>query len=128
VLGYVPPEQRLATYERAAVLVMPSHHEGFGIPALEAMTLGVPVIAADRGALPEVTGDAALLFDPDDAGALTAALDRVLGDDGLRASMRERGWRRAAEYSAEAAAAATREAWTLALEARQRRLAGRVRG
>jgi alpha-1,3-rhamnosyl/mannosyltransferase len=121
VRGYVPAADRRAVYEGALALVMPSHHEGFGIPALEAMTLGVPVIVASRGALPEVTGDASLQFDPADAGALASALRRVIDDAALRATMRERGFSRAAAYGAAAMASATREAWALAIEARKRR-------
>ena len=108
-------------YEGAIALVMPSHHEGFGIPALEAMTIGVPVIVASRGALPEVTGDASLQFDPDDASALTAALAKVIDDAGMRETMRTRGFQRASAYSAINMASATREAWALAIEARERR-------
>ena len=66
-IGYVEPAKRQALYEGARLLVQPSFEEGFGIPVLEAMTLGVPVVAANRGALPEVLGDAGLLVDPDDA-------------------------------------------------------------
>lgn len=119
--GYVKPQDRRALYERALVLVMPSHMEGFGIPALEAMTTGVPVIAADRGALPEVVGDAGRLIDPDSAEDLAAALDAVLADRTLRETMREAGWRRAAHYSWAATALVVREAWALALDARRSR-------
>ena len=66
--GYVSPDQRESLFKGAQALVLPSFDEGFGIPALEAMAAGVPVIASNRGALPEVVGDAALLVDPDDAG------------------------------------------------------------
>ncbi len=62
------------------MLVLPSLDEGFGMPALEAMTIGLPVVASNRGALPEVVGDAGLLVDPEDASALAAAMARVLGN------------------------------------------------
>lgn len=117
--GYVPPSERRALVAGAMVLVMPSFMEGFGIPALEAMTLGVPVIASNRGALPEVVGDAGLLFDPLDPAALTAALKRVVDDAGLRQAMSERGRLRAATYSWNSTAARTREAWRLAINARR---------
>jgi glycosyltransferase involved in cell wall biosynthesis len=121
VLGYVDADKRQAVYEGALALVMPSHHEGFGIPALEAMTVGVPAVVASRGALPEVTGDASLQFDPDDAGSLTSALERVIDDAAMRETMRTRGFRRAAAYSSTNMASAAREAWALAVEARKRR-------
>jgi glycosyltransferase involved in cell wall biosynthesis len=81
------------------MLVLPSFEEGFGLPALEAMALGVPVVASTRGALPEVVGDAGLLADPSDAGALCAALQRVLREPGLASQMREQGLRRARQFS-----------------------------
>ncbi len=117
--GYVAPSDRRALVAGALVLVMPSFMEGFGIPALEAMTLGVPVIASSRGALPEVVGDAALLFDPLDPAALAAALTRVIDDAHLRRGMTERGRARAAAYSWDMTAARTREAWQLAIAAKQ---------
>ena len=64
-VGYVPDDQRRALFEGASLLVLPSWHEGFGLPVLEAMTLGVPVVTSDRGALPEVTADAGLCVSPD---------------------------------------------------------------
>ncbi len=121
VLGYVEAEHRLDLYRRALVLVMPSHAEGFGIPALEAMTLGVPVIVANRGALPEVVGEAGLLIDPDDAGALADALGRVTADRALRDRLREAGWLQAQRFQWSQTAARTREAWAMAVEHRRRR-------
>ena len=118
--GYVSAEARQATYAGALALVMPSHHEGFGIPALEAMTLGVPVIVANRGALPEVTGNASLTFDPANADELARALSRVIDEPALRSSMRDRGFLRAAQYDARGMATAAREAWALAIEAKRR--------
>lgn len=121
VRGYIDPARRLAIYEGAIALVMPSHTEGFGIPALEAMTVGVPVIAANRGALPEVVGDAGLLFDPGDPGQLTAALTRVLDDRGLRDRLREAGWARAAGFNWRESAEKARSGWERAVERRRRR-------
>ena len=71
-------------YRRAILVVLPSLDEGFGVPALEAMSLGVPLVAARRGALPEVVGNAGLLVDPMDTRAITAALQSVLTDINLR--------------------------------------------
>lgn len=117
--GYVRPEDRRALMAGAAVLVMPSFMEGFGIPALEAMTLGVPVIVSNRGALPEVVGDAGLVFDPDEPEALVAALRRVIDERELRRAMSERGRRRAQQYSWDETAARTREAWHMAVDTRK---------
>jgi glycosyltransferase involved in cell wall biosynthesis len=119
--GYIDPDRRQDLYAGAKVLVMPSHTEGFGIPALEAMTLGVPVIAASRGALPEVVGDAGLLVDPDDAEALADRLDDLLANQGLRDRLREAGWRRAERFRWSDSAARVREAWARAVEHRSRR-------
>jgi glycosyltransferase involved in cell wall biosynthesis len=117
----VDPDRRLDLYRRALVLVMPSHAEGFGIPALEAMTLGVPVIAANRGALPEVVGEAGLLIDPDDADALAHVLERVIADRPLRDRLRDAGWRQAERFQWPQSAARTREAWERAVDHRRRR-------
>jgi glycosyltransferase involved in cell wall biosynthesis len=84
MMGYVDDMELLALYRRAILVVLPSLDEGFGVPALEAMSLGVPLVAARRGALPEVVGDAGLLVDPLDTGAITAALQSVLMDSSLR--------------------------------------------
>jgi glycosyltransferase involved in cell wall biosynthesis len=121
VLGYVDPDLRIDLYRRALLLVMPSHAEGFGIPALEAMTLGVPVVAANRGALPEVVGEAGLLIDPDDAGALAHVLGRVIADRPLRDRLRDAGWRQAQRFQWSHSAARARAAWALAVEHRRRR-------
>ena len=79
-LGYVSDDDRRALYRDAAALVVPSFHEGFGLTALEAMAAGVPVVAANRGSLPELVGDAALLVDPADTAALSAAIVRAVTD------------------------------------------------
>ena len=88
--GYITSEQREQLFKRALAFVMPSHTEGFGMPVVEAMTAGVPVVAADRGALPEVAGRAAGFFEPDDVDGLTALLKKIILDDGMRATMREK--------------------------------------
>ncbi len=121
VLGYIDPQKRVDLYRGALALVMPSHTEGFGIPALEAMTIGVPVIAARRGALPEVVGEAGLLIDPDDAAGLAQALGRVIADRSLRDRLREAGWRQAQTFQWARSAARARQAWRLAVDHRRRR-------
>jgi glycosyltransferase involved in cell wall biosynthesis len=102
-LGYVPDSELPALYAGAAAVAMPSLYEGFGLPCVEAMAAGTPVVAADRAALPEACGGAALLADPDDADAFAAALLRASGPDHerLAAAGRERAaaltWERTAE-------------------------------
>jgi glycosyltransferase involved in cell wall biosynthesis len=93
-------------YARAGVVVVPSLYEGFGLPVLEAMVRGVPVVCSDRSSLPEVAGNAAILVDPEDQRALRAAIDRALADaDRLGAAGREHAanftWERTAELTAE---------------------------
>lgn len=102
--GYVSDAQLRALYESAACFVFPSRYEGFGLPPLEAMACGCPVIASDAASIPEVCGDAALSFDCDDPAALRAQLDRLLGDPALQAALAEAGRRRAATYTWERAA------------------------
>lgn len=120
-IGYVPPARRRALYEGALALVIPSHHEGFGMPALEAMTMGVPVVASNRGALPEVVGDAGLLVDPDDAVGLAAALERLISDPALARRLSDEGRVRALRFTWRAAAEGARTAYTRALDTRRLR-------
>ncbi len=94
-LGPIPEADLPALYAAATVFVFPSFFEGFGLPVVEAMACGTPVICSNVTALPEVAGDAALLVDPGDSRALTVALGRVLADEGLRAELRARGLARA---------------------------------
>ncbi|MEO8070185.1 MAG: glycosyltransferase family 1 protein [Acidobacteriota bacterium] len=119
--GYVDADARLALYRRALVFVMPSHTEGFGMPVVEAMIAGVPVIAANRGALPEATGPAGRLVDPDDAAAFAQTLREVLIDKPLRDRMRDEGRRHARTFSWTDSARRLREGWALALEHRRQR-------
>lgn len=104
-LGYVPERDLPGLYAGARAFVLPSRYEGFGLTCLEAMACGTPVVAADRAALPETCGDAALLVDPDDAGALTGAVLRAAEDEATRRELRQRGLRRAAGRSWERTAA-----------------------
>ncbi|MFI5177804.1 MAG: glycosyltransferase family 4 protein [Vicinamibacterales bacterium] len=121
VTGYVAPERRQDLYRRALVFVMPSFMEGFGMPVVEAMTCGVPVIAANRGALPEAVGQAGRLIDPEDAHALGLAIDALLGDAGERRRLSDAGVAQAARFTWAAAAAGVRHAWTAAVDHRSHR-------
>ncbi len=98
-LGYVSDAERHALYREASMLVLPSLDEGFGLTALEAMHVGVPVVASNRGALPEVLGNAGQLVDPLKADAITAAILRLLDHPGLRAEQTQAGRARAREFS-----------------------------
>ena len=109
--GFVPDDELRHWYSAAQVLVMPSVDEGFGLPALEAMACGTPVVASRGGALPEVVGDAGLLFAPKDTAALTSILQSLLSDTALRHSLSERGRERAAQFSWPASARSAIEAF-----------------
>ena len=101
---YVPDEDLVVLYNAADVFVYPSIFEGFGIPPLEAMACGTPVVTSNTSSLPEVVGDAALTVDPLDGEALAGAIATLLGDDELRAELSARGCRRAAIFSWESTA------------------------
>jgi alpha-1,3-rhamnosyl/mannosyltransferase len=104
--GHVDEADLPGLYARAALFAFPSLEEGFGIPPLEAMAQGVPVVASTAWALPETLGDAALLVDPRDARQLRDALASLLTDTALRERLVERGHRRAAEFMPERTGAA----------------------
>jgi glycosyltransferase involved in cell wall biosynthesis len=106
-VGRVAEEDLSALYGAADVFVFPSLFEGFGLPVAEAMACGTPVICSNVTALPEIAGDAAILIEPNDTQAIANALERVLGDDGLRATLRQGGLARAARFSWERTAAQT---------------------
>ena len=97
--GYVPDHDLAAILSLATTLAYPSLYEGFGLPPLEAMACGTPVVAGNRGAIPEVCGDAALLVDPTDEAELAAALAAVLSDEDLRRELARRGLERASGFS-----------------------------
>lgn len=105
--GFVSDDELARLYQTTHALVLPSYCEGFGLPAVEALAHGTPVLASTGGALPEVVGDAGLYFDPDDPAGLDWALRRILEDDQLRAQLAGRGPARAACFSWERTAALT---------------------
>jgi glycosyltransferase involved in cell wall biosynthesis len=123
-IGYVDPSARRALFEGARVLIQPSFEEGFGLPVLEAMTIGAPVVAADRGALPEVLGDAGLLVDPLQADAVASGLERMLDDTAFAASCAARGTERAREFRWSDTAARVYRVYQLAIDRRAERMSG----
>ncbi|MEW5983330.1 MAG: glycosyltransferase family 1 protein [Acidobacteriota bacterium] len=98
-LGFVPDETLAALYRLATVFVFPSLYEGFGLPPLEAMASGTPVVTSNCSSLPEICGDAAVLVDPYDAASIADGIRQVLVDPGLRASLSERGLARVRHFS-----------------------------
>jgi glycosyltransferase involved in cell wall biosynthesis len=107
IKGWVDDEQLAALYRECAFLAFPSLEEGFGIPALEAMAQGMPVLASRAGALPEVCGDAALLVDPLSEDEISEGMRRLIAEDGLGERLATRGRERAGDFSWESAAART---------------------
>jgi glycosyltransferase involved in cell wall biosynthesis len=99
VLGYITPAELAEWYARASVFAFPSLDEGFGMPLLEAMAAGVPVVTSNRSALPEVAGDAALLVDPFETESLAEALRRITVDPELRGQLVQLGRERAAMFT-----------------------------
>jgi glycosyltransferase involved in cell wall biosynthesis len=97
--GYVPDADLPLWYNAAELMVLPSLHEGFGMPAVEAMACGTPVVAADSSSIPEVTGTAAILFDPASPSQLADRMATVLFDGELSARMRQRGIEQASRFS-----------------------------
>jgi glycosyltransferase involved in cell wall biosynthesis len=109
-VGYVSDGELKALYEAAACFVYPSFYEGFGLPPLEAMACGCPVIVSRAASLPEVCGDAALYCDPTDPRDIAKQMSDLVFDDGLRARLRQRGLERAQQFSWERCA---RETWAV---------------
>ncbi|HVE92695.1 MAG TPA: glycosyltransferase family 1 protein [Actinomycetota bacterium] len=98
-LGAQPPAVRAALYAGAEAFLFPSLAEGFGLPVVEAMACGAPVVTSDRSSLPEVAGDAAVLCDPDDEDSIGRALSKILRDPALAADLRARGFARASQFT-----------------------------
>ena len=113
--GWVSPERAAALLRGARLLAYPSLYEGFGLPALEAMAEGIPVVASSSSSLPEVVGDAGLLPDPLDVGSIASAIERANDDEAFRTLARRRGPERAALFTWEAAARQTRALFEEAL-------------
>lgn len=120
-IGYVMEEDRQRVYSGAKMLVLPSFNEGFGMPVLEAMSLGVPVIVSDRGALPELVGEAGVTVSPDSEEALATAIARLLRDNALVASLSERGRERARRFDWHHTVRAIHQAFEEAIEVRAHR-------
>jgi glycosyltransferase involved in cell wall biosynthesis len=113
--GWVDDATLEGLYRMATCLAFPSLAEGFGLPVLEAMCRGLPVVCSNASSLPEVAGDAALYFEPTDIDAITAALDQVLGDSELREKLSAGGYEQARKFSWEATAKATLASYERAL-------------
>jgi glycosyltransferase involved in cell wall biosynthesis len=111
-LGYMPEETLAVMYRLASVFVFPSLYEGFGLPPLEAMASGTPVVTSNVSSLPEVAGNAALLVDPLDPEAIADGIQRVLTDERLRQQLHERGIARARQFSWETSVRRVREIYT----------------
>ena len=114
--GYLPEADKAALFTGADVFAYPSRYEGFGLPVLEAMACGTPVVTTTGGSLPEVAGDAALLVDPGDPAALAAALAKLAGDPAAGQAAAARGRARAATFTWDRCAAETAAAYHRALE------------
>ncbi len=98
-LNNVSDSQIKTLYQKAIAFIFPSRIEGFGLPGLEAMSVGLPVIAANSSCLPEVYGQSALFFDPDDVQDLIKKISLIMNDSSLRKDMIEKGYRQAKKYS-----------------------------
>jgi glycosyltransferase involved in cell wall biosynthesis len=114
--GYIPISELPLWYNAAELFVYPSLYEGFGLPPLEAMACGTPVVAASTSSLPEVVGEAGLTVDPLDVEELAEAMKRVLNDEALRQEMRERGLKRAKGFSWTKTAQETVQVYRRAME------------
>jgi glycosyltransferase involved in cell wall biosynthesis len=120
--GYVPEAELAELFANASALVFPSLHEGFGIPPIEAMKLGVPVLTSDSGSLGEVVGEAALKVDPRKPLDLASAMHRIAGSQTLRENLRQRGFERARQFSLKTEVARLVEAFQGVHRPRQKRI------
>jgi glycosyltransferase involved in cell wall biosynthesis len=118
-IGYVREEDRQRVYAGARVVVLPSHEEGFGMPVLEAMSLGIPVIVSRRGNLPDLVGDAGVIVEPDEVESIVTAMDRVLGDDGFATMLGTRARERALQFDWQRTAHAVRQVFEDAVRERE---------
>jgi glycosyltransferase involved in cell wall biosynthesis len=115
-LGFVPIEVLRTFYDQAKIFIFPSLYEGFGLPPLEAMAHGTPVVSSNVSSLPEVVGNAAVLVHPENVFEIMRALHRVLLDQPLREKMKERSYRQAAKFSWEKSVRRIREAYQEVLQ------------
>jgi glycosyltransferase involved in cell wall biosynthesis len=104
-MGFVPIEVLRIFYDAAKVFVFPSLYEGFGLPPLEAMAHGTPVLTSNTSSIPEVVGNAAVLVNPENVFEMMRALQRVLLDQALREKMRQRGYEQVKKFSWDRSAA-----------------------
>jgi glycosyltransferase involved in cell wall biosynthesis len=116
LVGWVTGEEVEGLWALTEAFVFPSLYEGFGLPVLEAMARGVAVACSNASSLPEVAGDAALLFDPTDEAAIAAAVSRLLDDPQEAQRLRDAGTRRAAEFTWQRTARATLDSYERALD------------
>jgi glycosyltransferase involved in cell wall biosynthesis len=117
-IGEVDEEDIVALYQGATALLYPSRYEGFGLPALEALACGVPVVGSNAASIPEVVGDAGVLVDPDDARAMAGALIAVVTDASLRGALSERALKQAARFSWDETTRQTIEAYESVIDPR----------
>jgi len=115
-LGYLPEATLAVMYRLAGVFVFPSLYEGFGLPPLEAMASGTPVVTSNVSSLPEVAGDAAVLVDPYDPQSIAGGIERVLCDESLRRELRAKGLARAKQFSWETSVRRVREIYQQAVD------------
>jgi alpha-1,3-rhamnosyl/mannosyltransferase len=120
LLGWVDESDKAALYAGAAAFLFPSRYEGFGLPPLEAMACGTPVICSNASSLPEVCGNAARLVDSDDLAAWVDAIRAVIGDESLRSAMRARGLEQARRFSWTRAAGETLQVYRLVMDKQRR--------
>ena len=125
--GYVPAEELVWWHRAALMFVFPSLFEGFGLPVLEALACGTPVITSNASSLPEVAGDAAVLIDPHDTESLVSAMQRLLNDPELRAALSAAGPKQARQFPWSRTAAETTQVYRDVLNAPGRRPACRLR-
>jgi glycosyltransferase involved in cell wall biosynthesis len=118
-LGYVADDARERLYREASMLVLPSFDEGFGLPLLEAMTVGLPAIVARRGALPEVAREAAVFVEPEDEGAIMSAMERLLKERPHAMALAVAGIERARAFSWAGTAGRLRAAYAMAIARRR---------
>lgn len=111
--GYITEEENICLYNAASVFVFPSLYEGFGLPIIEAMACGTPVVTSNVYSMPEIAGDAAITVNPEKISEITAAILKITGDDSLRKSLIEKGLQRAKLFNWEKTAGATLEVYRI---------------